>query len=71
MDLNEHSAHALQWVMENMVEDGDEVKKTKTQQQKTPFQSHHQRETIPRYGGCGLFRSRFLSFSVQVLSGFS
>ncbi|KAG0049282.1 hypothetical protein BGZ83_005892 [Gryganskiella cystojenkinii] len=25
MDLNEHSAHALKWVMENMVEDGDEV----------------------------------------------
>ncbi|GJJ68020.1 hypothetical protein EMPS_00366 [Entomortierella parvispora] len=25
MDLNEHSAHALQWAMENMVEDGDEV----------------------------------------------
>lgn len=25
-DLNEYSAHALQWVMENMVEDGDEVR---------------------------------------------
>ncbi|KAF9381305.1 hypothetical protein CPC16_009906 [Podila verticillata] len=24
-DLNEYSAHALQWVMENMVEDGDEI----------------------------------------------
>ncbi|KAG0306558.1 hypothetical protein BGZ97_000705 [Linnemannia gamsii] len=24
-DLNEYSSHALQWVMENMVEDGDEI----------------------------------------------
>ncbi|KAF9361764.1 hypothetical protein BGX34_006941 [Mortierella sp. NVP85] len=24
-DLNDYSAHALQWVMENMVEDGDEI----------------------------------------------
>ncbi|KAG0019188.1 hypothetical protein BGZ81_009888 [Podila clonocystis] len=24
-DVNEYSAHALQWVMENMVEDGDEI----------------------------------------------
>ena len=25
IDLNDYSAHALHWVMENMVEDGDEV----------------------------------------------
>lgn len=25
-DLNDYSAHALHWVMENMVEDGDEVR---------------------------------------------
>lgn len=27
-DLNEYSAHALSWTMENMVEDGDEVRPT-------------------------------------------
>ena len=27
-DLNEYSAHALDWTMENMVEDGDEVRIT-------------------------------------------
>lgn len=27
-DLNEHSSHALVWTMENMIEDGDEVRLT-------------------------------------------
>lgn len=35
-DLNEYSAHALSWTMENMLEDGDEVRPTLERKTKQP-----------------------------------